>query len=685
LNSATILALAQNAALLLAMVLLLDLVTADRKAPQRRWAQLAVGALAGAIGMLLMMMPWQFAPGIFFDPRSILLSVSGLFFGPLPTAIAMAMTAALRIAQGGAALTGVLVILASGSIGIAWRHFHHRAGRRYSLGELYLFSLLVQLAMLALMFTLPREAALRVLAAISLPVLLVHPLAGTLLCVLMLRRLRRQRTEAQLRLSEERLRLALGAANQGLYDMNVQTGEAVVNDEYARMLGYDPAEFRETNAAWIARLHPDDREVVAGVYRDYIEGKRPDYQVEFRQRARSGAWVRILSLGKVVERDAQGRPLRMLGTHTDITARRNSEDRLRSLHAEATRQLALADQSRRALLSTLEDQRAAQARLAESEARFRLLIEKSNAGMYVLREERFVYANPRMAEILGRPAEALVGTPLENMLPEEERHTVSQARQKLGAGEHAVAFTTRARHADGSIVELGISEVATDFAGAPALIGIAQDIGERMRAQAEIQRYIAALERTTETALHAMSLMVEQRDPYTAGHERRVGQLAAAIGTELGFDAHRVKGLLMTGMVHDIGKLAVPAEILSKPSRLSHIEFELIKGHARYGYEVLKGIDSPWPLAEVVLQHHERLDGSGYPQGLKGDAIRLEARILAVADTVEAMSSHRPYRPGRGIEAALEEVRKESGRLYDPQAVAACVRLFEEKRFAFAD
>jgi HD-GYP domain-containing protein (c-di-GMP phosphodiesterase class II) len=181
--------------------------------------------------------------------------------------------------------------------------------------------------------------------------------------------------------------------------------------------------------------------------------------------------------------------------------------------------------------------------------------------------------------------------------------------------------------------------------------------------------------------IDAVSAMVELRDPYTAGHERRVAEIAAAIGAELGLTEVQIKGLKITGGVHDIGKIAVPAEILSKPGRLSALEFEIIKTHAQQGHDILKAIDFPWPVAQTILQHHERFDGSGYPQGLKGDQIIVEARILAVADTVEAMSSHRPYRGGLGIEAALHEIEVQSGKRYDPQTAAACLRLFREKHF----
>jgi putative two-component system response regulator len=171
------------------------------------------------------------------------------------------------------------------------------------------------------------------------------------------------------------------------------------------------------------------------------------------------------------------------------------------------------------------------------------------------------------------------------------------------------------------------------------------------------------------------------RDPYTAGHERRVAELAAAVATEMDLPAFTVEGIHFGALIHDLGKIQVPAEILSKPTRISPVEFELIKGHAQAGYEILKGIEYPWPVAEMARQHHERLDGSGYPRGLKGDDILLEARVLAVADTVEAMASHRPYRPGLGIDKALAEIKRGRGSIYDPLVADACLRLFRDKGY----
>ena len=180
-----------------------------------------------------------------------------------------------------------------------------------------------------------------------------------------------------------------------------------------------------------------------------------------------------------------------------------------------------------------------------------------------------------------------------------------------------------------------------------------------------------------------MALTIETRDPYTAGHQRRVADLARAIAKERGFPRDKITGIRMAGVLHDIGKIAIPSGILSKPGRLNGTESDLIKNHSKVGYDILKPIKFPWPVAKIVLQHHERMDGSGYPQGLSGEDILPEARILGVADVVEAMASHRPYRPAFGINKALEEISNNRGKLYDAEVVDACLKLFKDKGFKF--
>ena len=206
---------------------------------------------------------------------------------------------------------------------------------------------------------------------------------------------------------------------------------------------------------------------------------------------------------------------------------------------------------------------------------------------------------------------------------------------------------------------------------------------ERRRAEEEVAKTVRKLRRSLEGTVRAIATIVEKRDPFTAGHQWQVATLATAIAKELGFSEEQIEGIHMAGTIHDIGKIYVPAEILSKPGLLTEVELLMIKTHPRVGYDILKTIEFPWPLAQVVLQHHEVMDGSGYPQGLEGDDILPEARILRVADEVEALASHRPYRPAFGIDKALEAVSKRRGVLFDPDVVDACLKVFNEKGFTF--
>ncbi|MBT8588548.1 HD domain-containing protein [Polynucleobacter paneuropaeus] len=240
-------------------------------------------------------------------------------------------------------------------------------------------------------------------------------------------------------------------------------------------------------------------------------------------------------------------------------------------------------------------------------------------------------------------------------------------------------------------VLLVYSKIPSAFAPTDAILfeSLAKEIGFGLRAierqhqlddqiheKELIQERLATSLRAT---IEAMSRTMEWRDPYTAGHQKRVAEISMAIARKLQWHEERVQALYMAAMVHDIGKMSVPSEILTKPSRLTSIEMQLVQGHVDSGYQILKDIPFPWPIADMVRQHHERLDGSGYPQGLKGDQISPEGRILAVADTIEAMSSHRPYRPGFGLDAAMKEIRAEAGSKLDASIVDAAFALESEQ------
>ncbi|WP_372523500.1 PAS domain S-box protein [Sulfuricaulis sp.] len=393
-------------------------------------------------------------------------------------------------------------------------------------------------------------------------------------------------------------------------------------------------------------IHPNDLQRYVDTFLKAFRAREP-FLMEYRLRHYSGEYRWIADHGEPIH-DPNGTFLGYIGSCYDIHDSR--------LHGE---------------------------KLAAAAEQFQGLVEQSIAGIFIIVDGRFAYVNPRLAEILGYKPSDLVGREVTEIVMERDRAALSANLARCLSGEEEsqlLAYLCRRR--DGSTVDVGAHINRAKHGGQPAVIGVVQDISDKKRAEARIQDYIQKLERGMLGTIKAVSVMSELRDPYTYGHEQRVGDLSGAIAAEMGLDAQVVKGLQIAGYVHDIGKIVVPAEILAKPTKLTKAEFELIKSHPEQGYEVLKDIDFPWPVAQVALQHHERLDGSGYPQGLKGDQILLEARILAVADVVEAMAAHRPYRASLGIDAALEEVRKYRGVKYDSAAVDACVRLFHERSYA---
>jgi PAS domain S-box-containing protein/putative nucleotidyltransferase with HDIG domain len=291
----------------------------------------------------------------------------------------------------------------------------------------------------------------------------------------------------------------------------------------------------------------------------------------------------------------------------------------------------------------------------------------------------------RMLELYGLTRENFPGGIKaweQGLHPDDSSRAIEECRAAL-SGERDFDTEFRVLHPDGVIVHIKANGIVLcDEKGkAFRMIGLNIDITERKQAEEQLQRTLESLRKSFGAIIQVMVSAVEMRDPYTSGHQLRVANIASAIATEMGLPQDKIEGIRMAGSIHDIGKLSIPAEILSKPTKLTNIEFSLIKEHPRIGYEMLKDVESPWPLAQIVYQHHERMDGSGYPRNLKGDEILMEARIMAVADVVEAMASHRPYRAALGIEAALEEIKKNKGIFYDNAVADACLRLFREKGY----
>ena len=272
---------------------------------------------------------------------------------------------------------------------------------------------------------------------------------------------------------------------------------------------------------------------------------------------------------------------------------------------------------------------------------------------------------------------------IDQLYPTPER---APLRARIHAHPNALNRGWRTRHLDaaGNAIEVSLTASPLHTPDGLARLVVACDVTQEATATAHALDSQAQLDASLKATITAIAATLGQRDPYTAGHQRRVADLAEAIARRLGMDENDVRGLSLAATIHDIGKIGLPAEILSYPGRLSPTAMELVREHSRIGHDIVAGIRFPWPIAQIILQHHERLDGGGYPDGLRGDAILMEARVLAVADVTEAMSAHRPYRPARGPDAALAELADGRGVRYDPEVVDACTALFADDVFHFA-
>ncbi len=453
----------------------------------------------------------------------------------------------------------------------------------------------------------------------------------------------RKTAEEALNKSEERYRTLVDNAAEAVFV--IQNGKVVfANPKAFAMVNY---RLDQTEPHYfIDFVHPDDRPMVIDRHLRRLSGEEFEetYQVRLIDREANTIWVQISSAGIKWE-DSPA----TLTLATDISDRKRDEEKIE-----------------------------------ESEKRYRSLFDNMLNGMAYCkmvfendRPQDFVYiaVNDAFERLTG--LKGVIGKNVTEVIP-----GIRESNPELLEIYGRVALTGQPEKFETFISGLGtwfsISVYSTEKGYFVALF---ENVTESKRSQEKLEKSYAALKKTLDDAINTMSRIVEMRDPYTSGHQNKVAALSVAIATEMKLSDAQIEQLKMAATIHDIGKIYVPSDILSKPGKLDKLEFEIIKTHPQGGYDIIKGMDFPCGVAQAVLQHHERMDGSGYPNGLIGQDIAIEARILAVADVVEAMASHRPYRPAAGPEKALEEITAGRGRLYDADVVDACLKLFREGRF----
>jgi PAS domain S-box-containing protein len=434
---------------------------------------------------------------------------------------------------------------------------------------------------------------------------------------------------------------------KGLLDGSVVFSD----DKVEQMLGYPREEFDQRRIKWTDLILPEDREQAEQIFLKALKGSN-SYVREYRMRRKAGDIIWVQERSQIVY-NAQGETDYVSAVVFDITKRKQGEDALRVEKETAQRYLDIAP-----VIFAVVDM----------------------TGTITL-------INKTGCELLGYSEEHILGRNYVDFIPQARRNSLVPLFQGWLSGErnHSGYVEAPLFTKDGQerLIAWRSVSLKNNAGECTACLAAGEDITERRRAEEALQDTVKRLHRTLEGTVTGLATAVETRDPYTAGHQRGVAQLAYAIGEEMGFAQDHLEGLRVMGFLHDIGKIAVPAEILSKPGRLTEYEFNIVKFHSKVSYDILKEVDFPWPVALAVLQHHEKLDGSGYPHGLTGDDIILEARILTVADVVEAMASHRPYRAALGVERAIEEISKQRGILYDPEVVDACLKILQENRVEF--
>jgi PAS domain S-box-containing protein/putative nucleotidyltransferase with HDIG domain len=337
-----------------------------------------------------------------------------------------------------------------------------------------------------------------------------------------------------------------------------------------------------------------------------------------------------------------------------------------------------------ALYSDITKRKQAEKNLRDSEERYRVVVEHAQESILITQHMKIVFANTAAAENTGYSVQALTALDLKKLIhPDDINMVTDYHSRRLNGKKVPSIYSFRIICRDKTVKWVELNATLIQWEKKPAILNFLTDITARKLLDEERSESFKRTKETLDATVNSIAMIVETRDPYTTGHQLRVSHLARDIAEEMGLTLDQKEFIGTAAIIHDIGKLSIPSEILSKPTKLTALEFELIKTHSQSGYNILKDIKFPWPVATVILQHHERMNGSGYPNKLKGKDILLEARIVALADVVEAISSHRPYRPTLGINFALDEITKNRVILYDANVVDACLRLFLKKNYTF--
>ncbi|MGB6370894.1 MAG: PAS domain S-box protein [Atribacterota bacterium] len=456
----------------------------------------------------------------------------------------------------------------------------------------------------------------------------------------------RKKAEEELRDSEERLKILFDYAPDAYYISDIKGKFIDGNKAAERLIGYKREELIGKSFLKLKLLSLADIPKAAKLIVKNLRGQ-PTGSDEFVLNRKDNSKVTVEISTYPVK--VKGRTL-ALGIARDITERKKAEEALR-----------------------------------KSQQEFASIFHNNpEALVYLDDKDTVLEINSRFSELFGYNLKEIKGKDINSGIihPPDKIEEVKRLTKKAIKGY--INYGTIRKKKDGTLFPVSISGSSVLIDGkTKGRIILYQDITQRKQAEQKIKQGYEKLQRTMETTIYTISKIIETRDPYTAGHQNTVSQLAVAIAQEMKLPEDKIEGIRIAALVHDIGKINIPAEILSKPSKLNDMEFSLIKNHPKIGYDILRKIDFSWPVAKIVLQHHERLNGSGYPNNLKGDQILLEAKIIGVADVVEAMSSHRPYRPALGIDKALEEISQNRGILYDPVVVDVCLKLFKEKDFKF--